>query len=221
MTVMLDMSAAPGLFKRVDADTKLAIRKGLRSSARLSEAVLVQRTMAKFHDRGQAAAGWKNASRKGTGDVVAYVWNTCPYIGIGDQGARPHKVAWEGQFSIYLWIERHFRLNGGGAMARGGTAGHDVRLTNTRSRAFGFARAREPLSRAGAMVKKAILGTHPEYAERLIPEALNITGAIVMKIMTQGEKPKYFVRDAMPMLGEAAREEVERCMRESARRRLP
>ena len=40
MTVMLDMSAAPGLFKRVDADVKRAIQKGLRSAARLSQAVL-------------------------------------------------------------------------------------------------------------------------------------------------------------------------------------
>ena len=36
----------------------------------------------------------------------------------------------------------------------------------------------------------------------------------------KGQKPHYFVRNAMPMLGEAAREEVERCMREAARRRL-
>ena len=217
MTTMLDFAAAPGLFKRIDADVKRATRKGLRSAARAASAILVPRTP---RDRGNAAAAWKNSDHSGEGNVVAYCLNTCPYIGILDLGARPHKVAWEGQFSIYLWIERHFRLTGAGAMARGGTAGASTRLTNTRSKAFGFARGRESISRAGSMVKRAIMGTHPEYAARLLPEALNITGAIVMKIMTQGEKPKYFMRDAMPVLAEATREEVERCLKEAAAKRL-
>ena len=217
MTVMLDFSQAAGLAQRVGVNVQKAVQKGLRSAARLSQAVLAQRTP---RDRGNAAAAWKNSAHNGDGDVVAYCLNTCPYIGILDLGARPHKVAWEGQFSIYLWIERHFRLTGAGAMARGGTAGASTRLTNTRSKAFGFARDRESISRAGSMVKRAIMGTHPEYAARLLPEALNITGAIVMKIMTQGEKPKYFMRDAMPVLAEATREEVERCLKEAAAKRL-
>lgn len=217
MTVMLDFSQAAGLAQRVGANVQKAVQKGLRSAARLSQAVLAQRTP---RDRGNAAAAWRNSAHNGDGDVVAYCLNSCPYIGILEMGARPHKVAWEGQFSIYLWIERHFRLTGGGAMARGGTEGATARLTNTRSKAFGFARAREPISRAGAMVRRAILGTHPEYANRLLPEALNITGAIVMKIMAQGEKPHYFVRDAMPTLAEGAREEVERCLKEAAAKRL-
>ena len=213
----LNFAAAPGLFKRIDADVKRATRKGLRSAARAAQAILVPRTP---RDRGNAAAAWKNSDHSGEGNVVAYCLNTCPYIGILDLGARPHKVAWEGQFSIYLWIERHFRLTGEGAMARGGTAGASTRLTATKSKAFGLSQGREPISKNGAFVKRAILGTHPEYANRLVPAALNITGAIVMKIMTQGEKPKYFMRDAMPTLAEATRNEVERCLREAAQKRL-
>jgi hypothetical protein len=220
MTTMLDFAAAPGLFKRIDADVKRATRKGLRSAARAASAILVPRTP---RDRGNAAAAWKNSDHSGEGNVVAYCLNTCPYIGILDLGARPHKVSWEGQFSIYLWIERHFRLTGNGYLVKGGTYGTSAnkgRLTATSSRAFGLSQGREPISKNGAFVKRAILGTHPEYANRLVPAALNITGAIVMKIMTQGEKPKYFMRDAMPVLAEATRDEVERCLRAAAQKRL-
>jgi hypothetical protein len=145
---------------------------------------------------------------------VAYCLNTCPYIGILEEGARPHAVSWEGQYSIYLWIERHFRMHSSGALAPVGTEGATTRLTNTRSKAAYFARGREPLSKAGAMVQRAIMGTHPEYGAKLLPAALNITGAIVMKIRAHGQKPHYFVKNSLDELAHGAREEVERCLRE-------
>ena len=192
MTVMLDMSAAPGLFKRVDADVKRAIQKGLRSAARLSQAVLAQRTP---RDRGNAAASWKNSAHSGTGDVVAYCLNSCPYIGILEMGARPHAVSKEGQEAIYQWVLRNLRLVG------------DQRQ--------GFAAVHGNAVMAGARTRK--LTSIGDPGEKLARE---ITFLICRKIRMKGQKPHYFVRNAMPMLGEAAREEVERCMREAARRRL-
>jgi hypothetical protein len=195
---------------------RAAMVRGLRSGARLGRTILVGRTP---KDRGMAKLAWKTIFYGDTG-VVAENLNSAPYSGILDSGARPHKVSWEAQFSIYTWVERHFRLSKGGALqplSEGGTrltARGSGAFKRSQNAAIGYGMGGERLSRAGSYVQRAILGTHPEYAGRLVPAALNITGAIVWKMMTKGQAPTWFVKLAMPELARAAREEVERCLKE-------
>ena len=189
---MLDFAAAPGLFKRIHADVKRATQKGLRSAARLSTAILVPRTP---RDRGNAAAAWKNSAHNGEGDVVAYCLNTCPYIGILDLGARPHAVSKEGQEAIYQWVLRNLRLVG--------------------DRRQGFAVVHGNAVMPGTRMRK--LTSIGDAGEKL---ARQITFLICRKIREKGQKPHYFMRDAMPLLAEGARDEVERCLKEAAAKRL-
>lgn len=219
MSVMVDIAVAPRLIERHSARTLANVKRGLRSASRRAHAILVPRTP---RDRGGAAAGWRGAAHNGEGNVVAYLLNTCPYIGILESGARPHKVSWEGIYSLYLWIERHFRLTRGGALVAGAvgtrlTAGKSTAFRRSQTAAIGYGMGGELVSKAGRYVEKAILFTHWEMYNKLVPAALNITGAIVNKLRTKGQKPRYFVKNALPEIAAGAREEVERCLRESNR----
>lgn len=216
MSTAITMRAIGDELQRHEKAQRAALLRGIRSGARRGRAILVSKTP---KDRGQAKAAWSTFLHGDSG-LVASNENSAPHIGILECGARPHKVSWEGIFAIYQWIERHFRLTSGGAMVAGG--GNKGRLTATGSRAFkrsqnaaiGYSMGGESLSRHGAYVQKAILATAPDYAGRLVPAACNITGAIVWKLMTQGQAPKWFVRGALDDLNRAVRQEVERCMSE-------
>jgi hypothetical protein len=179
------MAAAPGLLEKASKRTADAIRKGLRSAARRSQTLLVQRTP---RDRGQAAAGWRNSAHNGSGDVVAYCLNTCPYIGVLEDGARPHAVSKEGQEAIYQWVLRVLRLVG------------------TTKEGFAVVHNSEP--HPGQRTRKL---NSVDKGEQL---ARSITFLICRKIRLKGQKPHYFVKNAMPELAAGAREEVERCLRE-------
>ena len=185
MTVQVDMAAMPGLLERHGKRSMDAVRKGLRSAARRSQALLVHRTP---RDRGSAAAGWRNSAHAGTGDVVAYCLNTCPYIGILESGARPHAVSKEGQEAIYQWVLRVLRLVG------------------TKREGFAVVHNAEPM--AGTRMRKI---TSIDKGEQL---ARSITFLICRKIRLKGQKPHYFVKNSLDELAAGAREEVERCLRE-------
>jgi hypothetical protein len=212
---LVSIESIGDVLKRHQLAQRAAIVRGMKSGARRGQPILVRVTP---KDRGQAKAAWTTVIHGDSG-VLAENVNSAPYIGVLECGSRPHKVSWEGIFSIYQWIERHFRLSSGGALQAGAKG---TRLTNRSSRAFklaqtpalGHLNGGEAIGRHGSYVAKAILETHPEYAGRLVPAACNITGAIVWKLMTKGQAPRWFVRNAMEELNKALRDEIERCMAE-------
>jgi hypothetical protein len=84
-----------------------AVMLGVRNAARRTRAHLVRRTP---KDQGLAKQAWRdtaNATLLHPG-VVAEVFNDAPYIGILEEGARPHAVSEEGQRAILEWVRRHY-----------------------------------------------------------------------------------------------------------------
>lgn len=223
MATEITLKRLPGVLAKEFEGTRLNIARGLRDGARIGKVVVKRRTP---KDRGMAQMGWQNHNgpMNARGQTpAAWLENSTPYIGILENGARPHPVSAEGRFALYQWIERHYRLSKSGALQQVVSlqtrqlAGD--RLTNTRSKAFGYARAREVLSKHGAFTKKLIEQVHPEYSGRLIPEALNIVGAICHKLNTKGQKPLHFVKNSQPELVAIAQEQVEKHVREGAKGR--
>ena len=206
MSPVISMHAVGATLKRDQELRQAATLRGLRSGARRGLPILVRATP---KDQGLAQISWKTVMHGSVG-LVATNENSAPHIGILENGARPHKVSWEGIFAIYQWVERHFRLTAvGGVVA--GAAG--TRFSARKSRAFKLA-GQGNLSQHGAYVMKAIMALHPEYIGRMVPAALNITGAIIWKIATKGQAPKFFVRGCLLELNHAVRAEVERCISE-------
>lgn len=77
-----------------------AVKRGMSRSATLSRAYIVKQTPV---DLGQLKNAWK-VRRK----PVIELYNTAPYGGVVEKGARPHPVSLAGQIAIYEWVRRHF-----------------------------------------------------------------------------------------------------------------
>jgi hypothetical protein len=212
------MSQISKTLTRHDAHSKAKTERGLVAASRAAVGLLRRRTP---KDRGLAQASWKwRRGAKGSG-VVALVENSSPIIGILEKGARPHRVSLEGAWSIYEWIERHFVLAGGTVVSgRDMTAGTKFnRLTARGSRAHKLASARsEWFTKRGKMLADWLQSKYL-MPSGVVPQAANIAAAIIDKIRLKGQKPKYFVRDALPILAEMARGEVERELRQPSRER--
>ena len=82
-----------------------AIRAGTRAAARRLRANLVEHTPKNL---GQLQGAWNDtASQPGSPNhQIAEVFNTAPYAGIVEEGARPHNVNQEGREAIALWVRR-------------------------------------------------------------------------------------------------------------------
>lgn len=176
--------------QRHDERSKVAVARGLRSAAAFGRKHLVSVTP---KDRGMAKAAWKvhNGPLNARGVTpAAWVENSSPYIGILENGARPHAVSEEGQQAIYEWVVRNLRLVGNRQEGYAAVHGNDLH-EGQRRRTFG-----------------AVDG-----GERL---AKQITFLICRKIRKYGSKPGFFIRDSMELLTRVAQQEVERCLREEA-----
>lgn len=178
--------------QRHDARSRLAVNRGLRSAAHFGRAHLVSVTP---KDRGMAKAAWKvhnGPINARSATPAAWVENSAPYIGILENGARPHAVSAEGQEAIFQWVLRNFRLVGSRMMGYAAVHGNDLHEDQKR-RTFGGVDGGETLAR-------------------------RITFLICRKIRKYGTKPGFFIRDSMELLTRVAQREVERCLREDAQR---
>jgi hypothetical protein len=178
--------------ERHDVRTKASVNRGLRSAARFGRTHLVSVTP---KDRGMAKAAWKEYdgpidARGAT--PAAWVENSSPYIGILENGARPHAVSKEGQEAIYQWVLRNLRMIGSASEGYAAVHGNDLHEGQHR-RTFGSVDGGEKLAR-------------------------QITFLICRKIRKYGSKPHFFVRDSMELLTRVAQREVERCLREDVAR---
>ncbi len=82
------------------------LTKAMLRSARQGQALLVRRTP---KDLGQAKAGWRVSQPiKGTKGARVDLYNDNPYVGVLEEGARPHPVNMEGRIAIYEWVRRHY-----------------------------------------------------------------------------------------------------------------
>ena len=184
MSTVVSMSAMPGVLKRMEKRQQDAVVRGLRSGARRGRAILVFRTK---KDRGMAKLAWKTVFHGATG-LVATNENSAPYIGILEKGARPHAVSKEGQDAIFQWVLRNMKLVGN---REAGYAAVHVNALHPSQRRKGLA--------------------SQDGGEAL---ARQITFLICRKIRRFGQAPGWFVRDALPELNRAVRDEVERCRAE-------
>jgi hypothetical protein len=162
--IVTTMDDLPAQLRGLTRRLKQAIVRGSTGGAHRGRAIIVPKTP---RDTGQAAAAWQvHVGPPGSGELAKLV-NDAPYIGILEEGARPHPVSRAGVEAIYAWVWRH-RLNlqivtKSGKAARGATA--------------------EKMARS-------------------------VTWAIVGKLKTKGQKPTYFIRDALPELRAAMVAEV-------------
>lgn len=219
----ISLKRLPGVLAKEFEQTRIHIAKGLRDGCRIGKTVLKRKTK---KDRGMAQMGWQNHNGpiNARGDMpAAWLENSTPYIGILENGARPHPVSVQGQRAIYEWVERHFRL-AGGIVLSGRSMGAGIRsdsLTNTKSRAHKVARQDylDKLTRLGAMLEDTLVRNFPEMGRRMVPAALNIAAAIIHKIRTKGQAPTFFVKGAQQELALIAQEQVEKHIREGAKGR--
>lgn len=102
----IDIGRLPEELAKRERAIKEGILRGIRNGVRRGRAMLVLRTP---KDMGLAKASWYDSSVGGpsTG-TVAEIWNSAPYAGILEEGARPHGVSAEGRLAIYEWARRHF-----------------------------------------------------------------------------------------------------------------
>jgi hypothetical protein len=102
----LDIKDLPGELARREKEVKRAIARGIRNGTRRGRAVLVMRTP---KDTGLLKASWRDSTvGSGARGVVTEIFNTAPYAGIVEEGARPHAVSAEGRQAILEWARRHF-----------------------------------------------------------------------------------------------------------------
>jgi hypothetical protein len=110
MRVVLSAADLPDELKRREHAVRAAVALGVRNAARRGRALLVRRTP---KDQGLAKQAWRDTTSvlsemdiTGRG-TMAEVFNDAPYIGVIEEGARPHPVSAEGQKAIFEWVKRH------------------------------------------------------------------------------------------------------------------
>lgn len=181
----------PTLMRWHAESTGRAIVRGARKSMQKAKRHLVSVTP---KDRGKARRGWKvktagTPTEVTTGNgLIGSVENDNPYIGILENGARPHPVSVEGQEAIYQWVLRHIRLVGSTTM--GFAAVHASEISKgTHRRKFGSVDKGEQLAR-------------------------RITFLICRKIRTKGQAPKFFVRDSLDLIARMCQTDIEASIRD-------
>lgn len=185
--------------ERHDIRTKASVARGLRAAAHFGRTHLVSVTP---KDRGMAKAAWKvhNGPINAQGATpAAWVENSAPYIGILENGARPHAVSEEGRQAIFEWVLRHFR-----GIETGSTRTGNNLLVVSGETLLGKSKLGKRLVQRGS---GDIRGTKLAW---------DITNAICWKIKRYGSKPHFFIRDSMELLTRVAQREFERCLREDA-----
>lgn len=160
------------------------VRKGMVRAAYRGQALLRKRTPT---DQGMMKNSWTVREWGGTCELI----NTAPYAGIIEAGARPHPVSIEGQMAIYWWVVRHRKFFATLRTAKG----NGVRLRHTR--------AQGPIKAGGAAPMA-----------KLDPRVASIVWAITKRIREKGQRPTYFVRDALSELNSFVGQEVERVIAE-------
>lgn len=171
----------PGLLHSHHASLRAGIVEGTTAGAHRARGLLARKTP---KDTGMAKAAWKVTSGIPSLGILAELHNDAPYVGILEKGARPHSVNKEGWAAIYRWVLRK------------GLAGKRVRESQRKTKNI------RTLGQAFNSIGRI---EHNRARER---QAAAITWAIVGKIRKEGQRPTYFVRDAMPKVRSYMRSEV-------------
>lgn len=95
----------PGELQRREKAIRAAIGRGIRNGVRRGRVLLVHRTP---KDTGLLKASWRDTTARSLDTVVTEIFNTAPYAGIVEEGARPHGVSPEGRQALMDWAVRHF-----------------------------------------------------------------------------------------------------------------
>lgn len=117
MRIAIAIGDLPAEIQRRERAHREAVALGVRNSVRRARALLVRRTP---KDQGLAKQAWRDTSNAmiAHAGVLAEVFNDAPYIGILEEGARPHSVSEEGQHAILEWVRRHYAHFAGRDRAR-------------------------------------------------------------------------------------------------------
>jgi hypothetical protein len=177
-------------------DVLQAIRKGTNRGAERARAVLVRRGP---RDQGQLRASWrvtKGTERRPAWRVfrnldarLAELRNDAPHAGIVELGARPHPVSQEGIQALARWAMRNISFK---------------TPTDNLRRARRVAVGPRELPRQGPRQRPK---------DRRFAHALQIARAIAWKIRHEGQKPTYYVRDAMPLVVRVLDAEVQKALK--------
>jgi hypothetical protein len=177
-------------------DVLQAIRKGTNRGAERARAMIVRRGP---RDQGQLRASWhvkKGSERRpmarwlrAKDAELAELRNDAPHAGIVELGARPHRVSQEGIQSIARWAMRVMSFK---------TPTDNLR--RARNAAVGPREARQS-------------GPRQRPKDRRFAAALGIARAIAWRIRREGQKPTYFVRDAMPVAVRLLDAEVQKALK--------
>ena len=171
-----------------------AIARGVVKGAERGRAILVRKTPT---DQGQLRASWKvkrgRVTKFARKSILATLINDAPHAGIIEKGARPHPVSKEGFLAIFEWAKRH-----------------------------GFRGARRRFQRGG---RTRIVGPQQmvmiygiSFADADV-QAAQVALGIVRKIRAHGQVGKFFVLKSLPAVEKAMGREINRAIKDLAKRR--